>query len=123
MEAHTAQTEPGQVSLLDSWNSPRNNVSGSVSWTVTSRWSANSFFSYVGALPSVEDNSNSAISVPDYTRLDFSLMRKVGRSLEFQAGGSNLLAPRHFEFMGETSFNVSAQVPRSAFIKATWTFR
>ena len=53
---------------------------------------------------------------------DLNLQRKVGRSLEFAVGGTNLLTPRHFEFASGTTFVVPAEVPRSAFIKATWTF-
>ncbi len=122
MEAHTNQTEPGQVAIVDSWSSPRNNVSGSASWSFTPLWSANSFVSYVGALPAVQDATSSTGEVSAYTRLDVNLARKVGRSLEFEAGGTNLLTSRHFEFASGTSFIVPAEVPRSVFIKATWTF-
>jgi iron complex outermembrane recepter protein len=122
MEAHTIQTEPGQVSLVDSWSSPRNNISGSASWNFAPRWRANSFVSFVGALPAVQNSGTGAATVPAYTRFDFNLARKVGRSLEFAVGGTNLLTPRHFEFGGETSFVVPTQVPRSAFVKASWTF-
>ena len=120
MEAHTIQTEPGQVSLVDLWSSPRNNISGSASWSFAPQWSVNSFVSFVDDLSRVQGASTSA--VPAYTRLDLNLARKVGRSLEFAVGGTNLLTPRHFEFGGETSFVVPTQVPRSAFVKATWTF-
>jgi len=122
IQAHTTQTEPGQVAIIDSWSSPRNNFSGSASWNFTPLWSANSFVSYVSALPSVQSATSSTSEVPAYTRLDLNLVRKVGRSLEFEVGGTNLLTPRHFEFADGTSFVVPAQVPRSALIKATWTF-
>jgi iron complex outermembrane receptor protein len=122
MQAHTTQIEPGQVAIIDSWSSPRNNFSGSASWSFAPQWSANSFVSYVGALPPVQGATTSASEVPAYTRLDLNLARKVGRSLEFEAGGTNLLTPRHFEFAGGTSFVVPTQVPRSAFVKATWIF-
>jgi iron complex outermembrane receptor protein len=122
MQAHTTQTEPGLISIIDSWSSPRNNFSGSASWNFAPQWSANSFVSYVGALPSVQSATSSTSEVPAYTRLDLNLARKVGRSLEFEVGGTNFLTPRHFEFADGTSFAVPAQVPRSAFVKATWTF-
>jgi iron complex outermembrane receptor protein len=122
MLAYTTQTDPGQVAILDSWSSPRNNISGSASWNFAPLWSANSFVSYVGALPPVQSATSSTSEVPAYTRIDLNLARKVGRSLEFEVGGTNLLTPRHFEFAGGTSFIVPAQVPRSTFVKATWTF-
>jgi iron complex outermembrane receptor protein len=122
MQARTTQTEPGQVAIIDSWSSPRNNFSDSASWGFAPQWRANGFISYVSALPAVESATSSTGAVPAYTRLDLNLERKVGRSLEFAVGGTNLLTPRHFEFASGTSFVVPAAVPRSVFINATWTF-
>lgn len=126
MEART-QVDPGLVSILDSWNTPRNTFAGSASWSFAPRWTANGFLSHVGVL-----SSNDGLSlgptlqqVPNvvlaYTRLDLHLARSVGRFIVFDAGGTNLLTPRHFEF-GDGAFITPSQVPRSAFVKAIWSF-
>ena len=121
MQIHATQTEAGPIALVDLWNSPRNNFSGSVAWSFAPRWSANSFVSYIGYL-SADQTGTVTHEVPSYTRLDFNLARKVGRSLEFEIGGTNLLTPLHFEFADGTNFFAPSQIPRSAFIKASWTF-
>jgi len=123
MQAHTVQTEPGASGIIDTWNTPRNSFSGSTSWCFAPRWSANGFFSYVGALPPSADSASGTDStVSAYTRLDLNLSRKVGRHLEFDAGGTNLLTPRHFEFGNGTGFVTPAEVPRSVFVKGGWSF-
>jgi iron complex outermembrane recepter protein len=55
-------------------------------------------------------------------RMDLVVTRKVGRRLEFSAGGTNLQTPRHLEFDAGTGYVAPAYVPRSLFLKATWTF-
>jgi iron complex outermembrane receptor protein len=117
MEAHESQTQPGLVTLADSFNSPRNSLATCASWNFARQWSAHGFLAYVGTLP---DTGNGIL--PAYTRLDLHLMRRLGHSVSLDAGGTNLLTPRHPEFDSTTGFVTPSEVPRSLFVKGTWTF-
>jgi iron complex outermembrane receptor protein len=118
MQAHLTQTEPGNLTLDDSFNSPRNSLAATGSWSFARQWGAEGFLAYVGALP-VTDYVG---FVPAYTRLDLHLLRRLGRGVSLGAGGTNLLTPRHLEFGSGTGFVSSAEVPRSLFVKGAWTF-
>jgi iron complex outermembrane receptor protein len=144
MQAHITQVLPGQVIAADSWNSPRNSFAGSASWKFASRWTVSGSLAYVAYLPSIlgpgdpgglgnggsggpeTPGGDSALGtegiIPGYSRLDFHVARKLGRSLEFDAGGTNLLTPRHIEYGNGPGFVTAAQVPRSLFIKTVWSF-
>lgn len=124
MQARITATQSGTLSLADSWSSPRNTVTVSPTWAFAPRWSLNAFVSHVDSLPppTVSGQPNSGTTVPAYTRLDLHLMRKVGRAIVLDAGGTNLLRPRHSEFGGGSDLVVPGFVPRSLFLKAEWTF-
>lgn len=127
MQAHMTQILSGQVIAVDSWNSPRNSFTGSASWKFASRWTVSGSFSSVAYLPPAPSpGGNSALgadgSIPGYTRLDFHVTRKLGRSFEFDAGGTNLLTPRHIEYGDGPGFVTPALVPRSLYIKTVWSF-
>ena len=128
MQVHEKQTEPGILTQFDTWNSPRNAMALSASWHFANRWNATSFVSYTGSLdPSsytggLGASASATNLVPAYTRVDLHLTRQLGRSFQFDGGGTNLQTPRHLEFGSGTGFVNPAYVPRSFFIKGTWTF-
>lgn len=126
MQARTVQVDSGNITLVDAWSTPRNSVAANGSWNFTSQWSANGFVSCVGPLSTGDAFSfptlGSRNHLPAYVRLDAHLTRKIGRNVEFEAGGTNLLTPRHLEFGNGTDFIVPAYVPRSLFVNAAWSF-
>jgi iron complex outermembrane receptor protein len=125
MQAHSVQVVPGTVSLVDAFSTPKNSFAGTASWNFAPNWSANSFISFVGPLatqPSFAQGNRPGTSVPGYTRLDFHVSRKLGRNVAIDAGGTNLLSPRHLEFGDGTDFVTPDYVPRSVFVNAAWSF-
>ena len=122
--SQVAQVVPGNVGLIDLWSTPRNSFSISASWAFFSGWSVNTFLSHADALPRDEGVQFDAtvVNVPALTRLDLHLTHKVSRFLELDAGGTNLLQPRHVEFGSTTTVIVPDYIPRSLFVRARWTF-
>jgi iron complex outermembrane receptor protein len=119
MQAQVKEVDPADDdSLVDTWSTPRNSASGSISWSFVPGWSLNTFASFTDTLPTVSTSNQ----VPRYTRLDMHISRKIGHAIEVDAGGTNLLTPRHVEFSGDTAALVPSYVPRSFFVKAKWTF-
>ena len=127
LQSHTTQLLPGFVFLVDAWNTPHHQLSESASWAVSPRWSLSGFYSYSGWLPpapgvlSIDTQGGTSTFTPAYNRLDLHLSRKLPHSFELQAGGTNLLTPRHLEFGSATSFDLSAYIPRSAAFKLSWS--
>ena len=126
MEAHTHQVDPGESAIADAWNTPRNTLAISSSWSLSKFWQASSFLYRTGGLPfsglsPLEPAAAAAAAVPGYTRLDLQLTRKLGNRVQLEAGGRNLLTPRHLEF-GGTGFNVPSDVPRSVFLRGILSF-
>ena len=125
MQARTMQTTPGNLTLADSWSTPRNTLAVGEAWNFASKWGFNSFLYYADALP---PDGGSVIGlaggeqVSSNLRLDAHLVREVGRFVQLDAGGTNLLSPRHLEFGGGTAAITPAYVPRSIFLRATWAF-
>ncbi len=62
-----------------------------------------------------------AQGVPNYLRWDARLGWRPNSHLEFSLVGQNLLDPYHPEFV-RNDWAVSAQVPRSAYVRVTWRF-
>jgi iron complex outermembrane receptor protein len=127
MQSHSTRVDPVAVGTLDNWNTPHTSLSASASWAFAHRWTLNGFLSHIGKLPLVATfppGTTDALqpSAPAYTRLDLHIARKLGRALELDAGVTNLLSPRHAEFGAGTGFTIPASVPRSAFLKAAWSF-
>lgn len=125
MEQRNVRINPDVLISLDSWSSPQNAVSACATWVFAPRWSASGMIARVGSLPanlSLADNDEASSVVPPYTRIDLHLSHKVGRSLQLDTGATNLLTPRHWEFGNGTGFTVPYAVPRSAFVKASWSF-
>lgn len=128
MEARTTQVDPGNVTILNAWNTPRNSFTGTASWNFARKWSVDALVSRVGCLPTnplpslTSAGAGPARIVPAYTRADVHVRRKLGRSIELDAGGTNLQSPRHLEFDAGTGYITPAYIPRSLFGKGTWTF-
>lgn len=124
MQAHMTPTVAGGSANTDQWNAPHSSYSLSSSWNFARSWSADSFVSRVGSLSADGAALGPAgIGSPSaYTRADLRLCHKVNHSVAFEAGGTNLLVPRHLEFGSSTGFNVPDYVPRSLFLKAIWSF-
>lgn len=128
MEAQTTQVDPGSVILLNGWNTPRNVFTGTAFWRIAKGWSADGWVSRVGSMPTDPPPSfDPAVptpvgSVAAYTRVDAQVARKLGHTFEVSAGGTNLQSPRHLEFDAGTGYVTPAYVPRSFFVKGTWTF-
>ena len=125
-QARTSQTPTTQqIVLFDTWSTPRNTVTASAFWSFARGWGANAFFSHVDALPtglSYGSIQGSDGIVKRIERVDLHVSRKVGRNTELDAGGTNLLTPRHIEFGNGTSADVPLYVPRSLFVRARWSF-
>ena len=60
--------------------------------------------------------------VKGYVRLDMHVSYKIGESMKLSAGWDNLLQGRHHEFNPQDAYSVRSQIPRSAFVKAVWSF-
>ncbi len=125
---HTEQSQPGQVSLLDAWNTPQHLLTNSGSWTFAPGWNASTFLSYESKVPGALtlplgesiNSPNSAINA--YTRLDLEISRYVHKRVRISASGTNLLTPRHREFSDATGFVVPLFVPRTLSSRVDWSF-
>jgi iron complex outermembrane receptor protein len=128
MQARTTQVDPGSVSIVNAFNAPHNAVAMDASWSFARSWSADAKVSRVGGtptnpLPSLDPtHPNPVLAIPAYTRLDMHVSRKLGRSVLLDAGGTNLLSARHVEFDPSTGYIAAAYVPRSWFVKGSWSF-
>jgi len=60
--------------------------------------------------------------VKAFLRLDEHVSFHLFESVVVSAGGNNLLQSRHPEFDPEDGYTVRSVVPRSAFLKAVWSF-
>ncbi len=128
MQSRTRALASGAVYLLDQWNTPRHTASATAFWQASRRWWASGFVSFVDRLtPSVgllvlQPANGSPSITPAYTRVDVHAARTLPHGLQLEAGGTNLLTPRHLEFPSNTSFSQAAYVPRSGFLKVNWSF-
>ncbi len=126
--AHTQQSVPGQVSILDAWNTPRHTLAHSAAWSFAPGWSTSAFLSYTSSVPdtlsfTIGDAANTpSTAVKNYTRVDLRVSRQVSDRVRISAGGTNLLTPRHSEFGNSTGFEAPLFVPRSLSVKAGWSF-
>jgi iron complex outermembrane receptor protein len=111
----------GQPDLYgDSWSTPTNTVSARGTWNFAQRWS---LYSAVYAVTRLERSSGMTVAASGaYVRLDTHISFKLRESLEFSAGGDNLLQGRHPEFDPQDPFTVRSQIPRSAFLQGVWNF-
>ena len=123
MQSHITRSQAGDLVLADAWAAPRNAFTASAWWSFARTWSLNGSLYLVDGLPNdtLGPLTNSG-SIPAYQRLDLHLVRRIGRFTEIDAGGTNLLTPRHLEFGSGNSQIQSEYVPRSLFVKAKWTF-
>ena len=115
-----SMTDNEPVSSGDSWSTPTNTLSLRGNWQFARSWDLYSSLYMPSAL---EHSSSTGIPpVRGYQRLDTHISYHPFESVSFMAGGDNLLDARHPEFDPQDNYSVRSQVPRSAFVKATWTF-
>jgi hypothetical protein len=84
------------------------------------RWTLNSSIYSVSRL---ERTSPSDLPpTKQFVRLDTHLSFNVFESIKLTAGVDNLSQKKHPEFDPQDGYSVRSQVPRSAFVKAIWSF-
>lgn len=123
-QAHIHQVPAGQFAILDDWSIPRNEGSVSGWWNFAAGWALNGFFSYNGAISPSGGNALLSYSTPvsAYSRLDLHFSRTVGHFLALDAGGTDLLSPRHLESPTGANLVESSMVPRSLFLRGRVNF-
>jgi iron complex outermembrane receptor protein len=115
-----SMTNGQPTSSGDSWSTPTNTLNQRATWQVSRDWSLYSSFYMPTALERM--GNNGIPPVRRYERVDTHVIFHPLESLSIMAGGDNLLDARHPEFDPEDNYSVRSQIPRSAFLKATWTF-
>jgi iron complex outermembrane receptor protein len=83
-------------------------------WEFGRNWTSELAFYRIGAL--------APHALPGYSRLDFRIARKLGKSAELSLSGQNLLRPRQQEFAGNLILP-SGAVSRSVEIGVRWNFK
>jgi len=70
------------------------------------------------------ESASSTVTYPvkQYERLDMHVSYNVLESLQFSAGGDNLLQDHHPEFVPNDGYSTRSQIPRSGFAKVVWSF-
>ena len=125
MQAQGHQTAPGQVTIADSWSSPRNSGSVSASWALPKGWRANSFLQYVQKLSDTSPTfhgSTPGQEIGGYARFDLHASHALMRHLDLDAGATNLFSPRHLEFGDNSGTDRCFEVPRSLYLKVKVSF-
>ncbi len=128
LEAQFTQTQPGFVRVVDAFNSPRNTFAGLANWTLLPHWNVEGLIYRTGAvLPNSASPTNLSgmiltPTIPGYTRLDAALEHQAGSRLKLSVGGTNLTSARHREFAPYTNFLTPLNVPRSVFLRGSWSF-
>lgn len=129
LEAQVTQKAPGTVNITDGFNSPRNTFAGTGRWAFASAWNLQGMLYRVSSITpnssiSIVPNTGTETTtrIAGYTRLDLGLERRVRSHLQLAAGGTNLTSARHLEFGGFTTFLTPLYVPRSLFVRASWSF-
>ena len=111
----------GQPSVMgDSWSNPTNTLSLRGNWTLAHHWNLYSSLYTVSKLESA--SSTVTYPVKQYERLDMHVSYNVLESLQFSAGGDNLLQDHHPEFDPNDGYSTRSQIPRSGFAKVVWSF-
>lgn len=110
------RAEPGSTlpeSPMWFWRTPRNTLDIRSGWDITRRWSIDATVYWVSRIPDYP--------VPDYTRVDLRIARRIGEGGEISAGARNLFDRAHLEFISE-DYIVSSLVPRDVYAKVMWRF-
>jgi len=95
-------------------STPRNQGQVHSLLTLPRKFELDSAVYYVGKL--------AGLNIHPYTRLDIRAGWKPTAQLELSAGGRNLLQEQHYEF-GSADIAQTAPIWRSAYLKATWSFK
>lgn len=129
LEAQLTQTQAGMVDLTDGFNTARNTFAGLANWTFAPAWNVEGLLYKVGSINPNSTSAEGLVGLPDlsaaisgFTRLDVALEHQAGSRLKLSAGGTNLTSARHVEFGGFTNFLSPLYVPRSLFLRASWSF-
>ncbi len=126
------QVQPGNISQVDVFSTPRNTVAVTGNWAFAHGWNAGGMLYDAGVVKYPAEtqeelafDANTGLEssrVPHYTRLDLHLKRAVRQRGLLEFSGTNLLQPRHPEFVVSNTFIVSHLTPRSLFARASWSF-
>ena len=104
----------------DTWNNPTNTLSVRGNWALAHRWN---LYSSLYAVSKLESASSTVTHpVKQYERLDMHVSYSVLKTLQFSAGGDNLLQDQHPEFDPNDGYSSRSQIPRSVFVKLVWSF-
>ncbi len=129
LEAELTQTQPGMLSVTDGFNSAHNTFAGIANWTFAPAWTVDGLLYRVGSIDPNNLSAENLVGLPNlsatisgFTRLDLALKHQASSRLKLSAGGTNLTAARHLEFGGFTNFLSPLYVPRSFFLRASWSF-
>jgi iron complex outermembrane receptor protein len=125
LQAHIALNGGSSSSstVLQTWSTPRNTIETRGAWDFARHWSVDASVFAVSQTPIRNDATRlPSTAVPAYQRVDASVDYAVGEALVFKAGMRNLQDARHIEFNPQDNNTFPAEVPRSAYIKATWSF-
>jgi iron complex outermembrane receptor protein len=109
-----------RVTTGDTWFAPTNTLNFRSAWSVTRHWTLNSALYSVSRLERASPNGIDPARA--FVRLDQHVSFNFFESLTFTAGINNMLQSRHPEFDPTDGYTVRSQIPRSAFLKALWSF-
>ena len=104
----------------DMWSAPTNTVSIRSTWAIAHRWTLNSSVYSVSRLQ--RESPTGLPPTKQFVRLDTHLSFRLSESLQLTGGVNNILQKQHPEFDPQDGYTVRSQIPRSAFVKAMWTF-
>jgi iron complex outermembrane receptor protein len=125
MQAHLAQNGvPSRlIDTHETWSTPRNTLEARAAWNFARRWTADASIYAASSIPILADPARiPATPVPAYQRVDVSADYSVGESVVFKAGIRNVQEARHIEFNPQNNSTIASEIPRTAFVKATWSF-
>jgi len=120
MNAHIHLSDGSIATLGETWSSPTNTVNFRPTWTLARHWTLDSSVYSVSRLERVSPTGISPVK--GFVRLDTHISFNFFESLKLTAGVNNILQIRHPEFDPVDVANYRSQVPRSAFLKAVWSF-
>lgn len=125
MQAHLGQsgTPYSNISAHQTWSTPRNTLEARGAWDFSRHWTADASVYSVSAILLLPNPAHlPATPVPAYQRLDASVDYSIGESIVLKAGVRNLQDARHIEFNPQGNETVPSEIPRAAYVKATWSF-
>jgi len=125
MQVHMAQNgvPSSLIDMHEAWSTPRNTLETRAAWDFARHWTADASIYAASSIPVRTDPTRlPSTPVPAYQRVDASTDYSAGESLVFKFGIRNLQEARHIEFNPQNNSTVASEIPRTAFVKATWSF-